>query len=295
MTDVKTILEGFPFLKDRDNDDYDYYGAKRIIIDNVVLPAFYTFNDPTPVYTLKIDSTNGIRVTILDANENQIGDPYTDIVKAYDYVGNILKGDVVFSGDLKAITGSDRNSLVTVPTKDTNGREFHRLLLSHTDDDEIYLAKSSYLYWLESTLAYEANPNDFMTAWYWVDSHPAFWSRYKEGSNDWSMNNNSNVWVGVTAKDTGETVIMLETGAAIEPARTSHYHDLRLDVYAPTYEEAFVKLAALVHKFFDIDGSERENVSYEKSKLELLLDERMKEANIVPLDVESFLADDHTP
>jgi hypothetical protein len=50
-----------------------------------------------------------------------------------------------------------------------------------------------------------------------------------------------------------------------------------LDIYAQTFEEAVVLLAQKVDKFFDIDGTERPDVEYEKSEIEKTLEERVKD------------------
>jgi hypothetical protein len=53
-------------------------------------------------------------------------------------------------------------------------------------------------------------------------------------------------------------VIYLETGSHLNKVEDGgklyqeHYHDYRLDVWANTFEQAFIKLAAMVYKFLTI-------------------------------------------
>jgi hypothetical protein len=275
MASDLTIFDELPFWEHRNNPLHDseisYEEQKQLIIEKVELPDFYTFDEPTPAYTLHVENKDLIRV--LDENKNVLDKEFSDLEKAYDYVKGELRYDVKFSGDIDSITGEVSTQLVSVPTK--NGH--HRLLLSGTDEDEYYLAKRHYLDFLELTRHYEKNPNNFVTAFHWLETHPAFWTRPDAESNYWSTDNISRLWIGVTTNRVGETVIMLEHGGAVEPARTDTYHDLRLDVYAPTYEIAIIELAAKVHQFFNVDGSEKENVEYEKSELEKKLDKAFEE------------------
>lgn len=109
---------------------------------------------------------------------------------------------------------------------------------------------------------------------YWMlDTHPAFWSRRTdEPTWDWEASGHmQRVWFAPT----GGGGWTMETGGHTEDM-TSHFHDLRLDVYSDTFENCILKMAELVDKFFHEDGNEREGVEYEKSELELILKERLR-------------------
>jgi hypothetical protein len=43
----------------------------------------------------------------------------------------------------------------------------------------------------------------------------------------------------------------------------THFHDYRLDTWAPTYEDGIVHLARLVDRFFDTYGDERPGVDHD--------------------------------
>lgn len=275
--DLKTFVSQFDFTRDAETHE-EYEAGKQFILDNVQMPEFFTFPERTPVYDVNVEvAAGGVHIiTVVDADGNPVGGTFASLEAGYDYVKNELQGDVQFTGDVEEAFGKENTMLMTVPSVH-NGRTYTRMLISHTDRDSEYLQKNDYLGFLRTNLEYEKNPNDFYTAWLWLDSHPAFWFRDKKDSTDWVTRSISKVEVMLTKDDNGNTVVMLEHGAAVKPERVMHYHDLRLDVYAATYEEAIVKLAALVNKFFNYDGSEKENVEYVKSALEVKLDEAIAE------------------
>lgn len=61
----------------------------------------------------------------------------------------------------------------------------------------------------------------------------------------------------------GKLVIYLETGSHLNKVQDDgnlyeeHYHDYRLDIWADTFEQAFIELVPMVYKFFDHQGVER--------------------------------------
>jgi hypothetical protein len=159
------------------------------------------------------------------------------------------------------------------------------MLTASDSESSEYFERSNYVNFLKSALKYLKNPEDFMSSWFFINSHPAFWWRRQAEKfpNSWTVDEGiSKMWLYPDKNKKSPTglTFMLETGGAVEPDRTSHYHDLRLDIYAPSYEAAIVAMAAKIHKFFYLDGSDRKDVQYEKSNLELMLEERMAEVDI---------------
>lgn len=275
--DLETFVAQFDFTRAAESRK-EYEAGKQFILDNIEMPSFFTFPERTPVYKVNVEvAAGGVHiVTVVDPEGIPVGGTFASLEAGYDYVQQELHGDVEFTGDVAKAIGKENTMLMTVPSTH-NGRTYTRMLISHTDRDSEYLQKNDYLGFLRTTLEYEKNPNDFYTAWLWLDAHPAFWFRDKKDSTDWVTHTISKVEVMLTKDDKGNTVVMLEHGAAVEPERVMHYHDLRLDVYAPTYEAAIIQLAGLVHKFFNYDGSRKENVEYVKSALEIKLDEAIAE------------------
>lgn len=167
---------------------------------------------------------------------------------------------------------------VSVPSDTMPG--LSALLIDHSKTDKLNLIKMHYRSWLETADHYLENPDDFMSAYYFMDSHPCFWVRERESFLEWQESGHAvNLWIVPQVKDDKGTVgFMGEAGSHIAPEYRSYYHDLRLDVYTESYEDTIIELARRVHKFFAIDGSERENVEYEKSDIEKDLDAAVNEA-----------------
>lgn len=289
--EAQQILDTFSFSLPEDEETIPFADLKQRIINEVKMPPFFTSRkENRETYVIHVDASKGY--LLITVNHKETGDPvggtFGDIEKAYDYVTNTLKGDPEFRGDIphidpNAFEDSDgRYTMLSVPTE---RKSFSRALISSTKEDSEWLDKHDYYRFLKKTVKYETNPNDFITAFYWLNAHPAFWWRSREDQTYWIKEGNSKITVDIDKDDNGQVWVMLEHGSAVEPARTQHYHDLRLDIYAHTYEQAIIELAAKVHKFFHVDGSGREDVQYEKSQLELTLEERVKE--LEDLDVEN--------
>ena len=143
-------------------------------------------------------------------------------------------------------------------------RDGNRILISSTDEDALFLLKGSYKEFLEFDEKYQADPSNWSVAYHWLDHHPAFWKHSEKTDHylGWSTQYGvEDIWKMVTEdEDSGEPLVLLETGAHVLPKCETRYLDEDLDVQAPTFEEAYVKLAAKVAKYFNPDGSEKEGV-----------------------------------
>ena len=159
-------------------------------------------------------------------------------------------------------------------------------LFSYTDKNKFEHLQSALQTAFENEQAYLANPTDFLTAYHFIDTQPAFWTVIGDVPS-WYWNTGGhcqNVYHGAyNDEDNGQLVIYLETGSHLNKVEDGgklyqeHYHDYRLDVWANTFEQAFIKLAAKVYKFFDHQGVERLNVPHIKPAWVLELDERIAE------------------
>jgi hypothetical protein len=141
--------------------------------------------------------------------------------------------------------------------------------------------------WHETVRAYEANPGSFYNAWHYLNEHPVYWKleRYGAGqadldalplrhlkwllhdygfgsggismavarvapdgrtSGDPALNTRTEVWL-----ETGEFAWSAVSEHHVEPG--THYHNYKLDCGGGTYEEAVVKMARNVHRFYGND------------------------------------------
>lgn len=205
------------------------------------LPAFMDFPDSTPVYTIEDDGTNFFI--------HGLEEKFSTATEAYDHVTFTLKGDVVFKNMERA--GKVLGGTIFSPSD-------RRMLISHTDDDVLRMAKHDYGSFLNLNDKYQANPSDWFTAFYWLNSHPAFYHR-PTYSNRWIQDDGlDGCRVEPWKDDNGEIFVTIEHGAWGDEHRVGRrYHDYRLDVYAKTHEEAYVELASKVNMHFNIEGTDR--------------------------------------
>lgn len=262
-------------LAENKNEASQYYAEyKQYVLATLTMPYFYTHKPEKPVYRIHAEQPFQYKVY---SEDGEVIHEDTNITTAYDLAHKL--GDIIFSGDYNHVDHRWDKGLgsLFVPIE---GSKNSRMLISHTDSDSISLDYMSYIYFLKTAREYLQNPNDFLTAWYFVDTHPFAWHIHEAGSYDWAQKGHvSKVWLQPSLNKENTVTFMLETGAAIDPDRTNHYHDLRLDIYAPTYNDSIIKLAAKIHKFFYLDGVERENIEYQKSALELELEQAFEDYN----------------
>lgn len=248
-------------------------------LQDVTLPEWFQacLPEPTPAVTISWDENGGDTPFVVSDPTVDSQTSYETIEAAYDSTKTDGR-DVIFD---ESIDGHGCTlSMGCVCVDSTN--QFTRALFSVTDEDRVAILKSSYKEWLENVYpAYKRDPSNLLKAYYFVSNHPAFWTR-RTGEPTFSWDTSGyvrKIWHGLSTDSEGRPVWMLEGGGHVEPEYTSHYHDLRLDAYGETFEVAVVNFAALVDKFFNIDGTPKEDVEYEPSQLELLLKERIEEVN----------------
>lgn len=120
-------------------------------------------------------------------------------------------------------------------------------------------------YWgfLDLAKQYIADPKNFVNAYYFLDNHPAFWHLRRHGELDWIFDGFAKKFYTIVhPSDRYETGVMVgfEAGGTA-PGWVHHYHDLRIDTYAGSFEDAYIQLAANVHEHFDLDGTDYEKGS----------------------------------
>ena len=118
----------------------------------------------------------------------------------------------------------------------------------------------SFIHWLHFAKEYLANPDDWASAYHFIASHPIFWKRreYADGTWEWKRDHgHDGFWISVSRGDEGG--VLLEHGPSRAPDYKMFYHDHNMDVWAPTFEEAYVKYAKNVHEKYTLDGYERED------------------------------------
>lgn len=243
----------------------------RLKAVGIEMPEFRTFDPVDPTSFLKYSEED--RVFYSDETTLESETPYEiyqDLrKKGFDVE---VHQSALDSGQIGGIEGmwsvaSDRSGFRTamIGPVDTRGLDY-----------------AHFYQWLKEARHWIENQDDFMAAYGFLTGHPAFWKcpRPEEYPNQWSTDEGvSTIWSYPSYRKDGSIVMMMETGSMVPPERKHRYHDLRLDTYEDTYELGIIATAKLVHKFNDLDGSSRPDVDYEKSELELVLEERLGEMN----------------
>lgn len=257
---------------------------------NESLPSWLSHQlpEPRPPYTIDYKDEEYLVVSPHVGGDIE---RFSTIIEAYDHASDKDHNDpdsggLSFSDELPE--SNEEDNLLGMLVVDDGAKDMtKRLLISVTDEDRLESLKNTYEKWGEMHDSYVEDPADFLNSFYFLDQHPCFWVKAKNHDNlphapyEWDTSGHSQkLWFFPTRDDAGSIAFMMEAGSHIAPDYLYHYHDLRLDAYSDSYENVIIETAALVHKFFHKDGTERENVEYEKSALEEHLEEQMDKLNL---------------
>ena len=113
--------------------------------------------------------------------------------------------------------------------------------------------------------AYHKNPNNFIYAHAFINHHPMFWFKQE-------LSNGKTIWIddaGVEGlsvyfynedenDDDSAVVCVIETGEHVAPNYDTRYFSPLLTVKGSSYEQAIIKCAARLAKFYEDDGTAKE-------------------------------------
>lgn len=114
--------------------------------------------------------------------------------------------------------------------------------------------------------AYHDHPKNFMYSYNFINQHPMFWLMKKmtdgkifwiddagvEGLSIYFYNEDEN-------DDNSPVLCVIETGEHVEPEYTSRYFSPLLTIRASTYEQAIIKCAARLARFYKDDGTAKDD------------------------------------
>jgi len=240
-----------------------------------------------------------------------------DIEKAYDMVHgdgtDLVYADEVYDKFCPRDEGDvTRFRMMMVPSSDGY---LLRSLDSMTDQTRLDLLEWG---WKDAQKAYQEwldDQADFFKSYRMIDTHPAFWTRGFSCSPadekwtddmlwDWQTSEYCQKLAPLPAHDEeGRLYISLEGGAHVadsistwqdgycDKARVKgvfqeHCYDELLDAFGDTYESAIVEFAHNVDKFFNPDGTAREDVEREETPLGKIIRERVAKIEEVTGDSE---------
>lgn len=190
------------------------------------------------------------------------GSRFTSLIEAYDYAHTFKNSyDIVLDPSLAhSGAGEFLDNTGTFFSAKVDEKGNHRALMGMTAQWYVEGYEESYYEFLhEHTLAYEANPTDFLIAYKWLSCHPAFWIVSPKHSFMWEVDNClSNLSMSVFGDETdGSPVVFLEFGIHTEDY-LRHYHDTRIFATESTFEQAIITMAKKVAATYNLDGTEKE-------------------------------------
>jgi len=242
-----------------------------------------------------------------------------DLNKAYDRVEAMRDLEYVFDESL--VKKFSKDSWGDLADADyffgpsTTSEKYSRMYSSRNSNLAKKLLQDTYAGWLKLRKEYLEDQDDFMNAYYFVDGHPAFWTREfivdnapgiftRDDLFRWQTNGHARkLTIEPFAREPFDDRELVDPKGNVVPFLFSveggmhvkddgiytsnrnylhitdlyknHYYDFKLDAYGATYEDAIINFAKLLEKYFDEFGEERPNIEREKTALENLLDERM--------------------
>lgn len=236
---------------------------------NIQKPEFIKFSSPENLKKIIKTEHN------LYAIEGDTFHSFDRVSLAYDYIINTLNAKPIFNiyelkPELVGIDlreGWDKHTYIEAIPATKKNPAHTRMLFSYTNKDREEAIKQTYQDFLKLHQKWKNNQNDFTTAWQYVTNHPAFWHTLPNLPNYWDTENG---WEGhyltvYKNHKTGKPVVEIEHGPYMDTEnldetinpRMQHSHDHRLDTKAETFEEAVIKFAKKVNKYYTKTGKQR--------------------------------------
>lgn len=267
MKTIQEILEPLRFLNSWDEtSDMSWDDVNALVDETIDMPPFYEFSEKQSrhyVIEFNIDADTGIEEAHVYDNsgpERVYDLSFTNLAEACLYVRDTKQSEFELIGDLLQFNGP----FVDMPEfagcfidlKHPENPNKIVQVTSMVKHEEIKSTKRDYRKYLESIEEYRKDPKNFLKAYYFVSGHPAFWTKEVRGDYIY-WEKHRDFWMRPMKRDNGEVLILMEAGQAVPPLRNEHYHDLELDVYSDTYENAIIEMAALVDNYFHYDGTHK--------------------------------------
>ena len=235
------------------SDSYRSYRdlAEKATSSSELVPAFFASGLHMPP-AVKLPTEDHLTVLAFDGEHftyDGTQSPETDLNTFVETASRVFNNCIRFDSSFDAL-----------PDVETMGDTMlvvgNRLHMGHVDHR--FILVGHFWGWLDEAREYLLNPTDFLSSYCFVTGHPAFWYKHHQDDERWNTNY-SGFWHTAVYSDTRPTgvVHMMEAGATV-PGTSHHYRDTRMDVWADTYEDAIVQLAAKVDKTFDLDGTDNE-------------------------------------
>lgn len=186
---------------------------------------------------------------------------FDDFEKAFDSVPNSnLRLDSSICNELGVYFGP--------PNASGSGR----LFMVRNDNASLEALEDAFFEHVEHYKRYNENPNDFMNAYEYIDTHVALWTRMEPDApiadQFWETDERLSKASIYPYRRGSSYSFQIEFGETAPPEHTHTYFDPTLSDQAPSYEELVIAAAAILHENFWPTGERKESLSsdafYEK-------------------------------
>lgn len=237
---------------------------------------------PTAVepHIIKAQKQDNKTIILLEAPDGSI--------TAYDNFIELSKAkatnsiDVIFDESMKVeFKDNFIGDMLLFPLSNGNSGS----IISYSDNNRLEFLQKAYESFLNFEEEYTKDSKDFVAAWNFIDTHPAFWTcaSLKDTPWQWSTNGYCSKIAQYVTRKNGKTTVSLSGGGHVPVATygikepyTEHYADWRLEAYSDTFEEAVIELAFRVSKSFNNEGESLAEESFPQDPPSWLLELRNK-------------------
>lgn len=208
-------------------------------------------------FTVTIDGKtlifNDVFSAYAHAETNPGGEWFT--AAAVAYIRDVLDGNI--------ISDDEQGQMISVQKE---GDDLYTLLSTFTDESSMNSLMEDVEHFGMVAEDFRDNNDDVMCAWYFIDGHPALWTRAKaEGraARLWETIGYANTLTVMPVHTDNGVKVMIEGGEhdldddPYTPAGTTHVLNERLTVEEDSWEEAILAFAAKLDTLFDETGTPR--------------------------------------
>lgn len=221
-------------------------------VKDVVLPTWAVTAMPEHL-PLTVISYWGDRFLVShDSNE------FLTVIDAYTHAREVdTRYQVVFDESING-QGGELLGGSFFCDREPNAYSSQIFFATRTENSEAEL-KYAYKHFVENTVEdYLAEPTDFSNAETFIENHPVFWKQHDGDLFRWHANEGmkSIRHSRGTDRESGLRWVALEPWVRQPSPYSGFIAPCRLRVEANSHKAAIIELAALIHKFYRIDGTE---------------------------------------
>lgn len=190
---------------------------------------------------------------------------FQSLVESYDYIKSENNVSIKFDKSLPEYNENFWGTLLLIPKDKPDTKHGKRALISFLDSEHKKILESEYSRFLEYSDKYNKDSKDFFIAYSFITLHPMFWVATDDTFLHWKTFNK--IDVDFIKNENNEVKCFVEAGPHIDPSFESEHAkayrllsiDSNLLVEGKTYEETILKLAKKIKKYYNYDGTVKNN------------------------------------